>query len=89
MCFVTELCLGSLEVYLGSSKKLQAALDVGMPELTNGLIMHWMKGTATGIAFMHAKVRTTGLYSRPVHRSSISDLYPISAGCNTPGYETT
>jgi serine/threonine protein kinase len=55
MCLVTELCAGSLEVYLGSAKKLQGAIAAGMPDFTNELAVSWMKDTACGLEFMHSK----------------------------------
>jgi serine/threonine protein kinase len=55
MCMVTELCTGSLDIYIGTDKKKQEALDKGMPELTDGLLFTMMRDSAAGLAFMHSR----------------------------------
>ena len=39
MCLVTELCAGSLDIYIGSTKKKEMAIARGMPEMTQSLLM--------------------------------------------------
>jgi serine/threonine protein kinase len=70
MCMVTELCAGSLDMYIGTAEKKQEALERGMPELTDALLLKMLKDSAAGIAFMHErrlihrdlKVRSCCLY---------------------------
>jgi hypothetical protein len=52
MCFVTELCAGSLDIYIGSKRKREAAIKNGMPELTDETILRVVKDVAAGLAFM-------------------------------------
>ena len=52
MCFVTELCTGSLDIYIGSKRKREAALRSGMPQLTDEVILSIVKDIAAGLAFM-------------------------------------
>jgi hypothetical protein len=52
MCFVTELCAGSLDIYIGSKRKHEIGIRKGMPELTDELILRIVKDVAAGLAFM-------------------------------------
>jgi predicted outer membrane repeat protein len=55
MCLVTELCIGSMDVYIGSAKKKERALRKGMPQMTKPLLMKLMQQTAAAIAHLHSK----------------------------------
>jgi hypothetical protein len=59
MYIVTELCLGSLDVYVGNNAAHQAKLmesyRSGMPPLTNHLLLGLLRGVASALAFMHSK----------------------------------
>jgi hypothetical protein len=71
LCLVTELCLGSCDVYISTDKKREEGIKRGMPELTNDLFNLLMKETADGLAFMHSKqVCTPSTPSLSYHHSS-------------------
>ena len=76
MCLVTELCIGSLEVYIGSDKKRDAAVEAGMPHFTHELLIKWMRDTASGMAFMHERgvvhrdIKVGGWVRRRLQRGS-------------------
>ena len=55
MCLVTELCIASLDVYIGSGKKYNEAVAKGMPEWSEAMFTKMMRDTAAALAFMHSK----------------------------------
>jgi hypothetical protein len=55
MALVTELCLGSLDVYICTPLRRQQAIEGGMPDLTNNTLLRLMKESAAALAFMHGK----------------------------------
>eukprot|EP00935_MAST-01C_sp_MAST-1C-sp1_P000635 g635.t1 len=56
---VTELCSGSLDVYVGTDanreEKLRDAMRQGMPAYSYALVLSMIKGVASALAFMHSK----------------------------------
>jgi serine/threonine protein kinase len=60
MYIVTELCLGSLDIYIGKdeaqeAKRMEAYRTGGMPPLTNQLLLILLRGLASALSFMHSK----------------------------------
>jgi serine/threonine protein kinase len=55
MSLVTELCIGSLDVYTSGERKQREAIENGMPELTDDLVLNFVLGIAAGLAFIHNK----------------------------------
>ena len=57
MCLVTELCVCSLELYVGSAKKRLDAISKGLLEpMDVEVLRHILIQVATGLAFMHRKL---------------------------------
>jgi serine/threonine protein kinase len=75
MCLVTELCISSLDVYVGPEKLKQKeqAIAKGLPVMSEAVLRKILVDIASGLSFMHSKT--------VIHR----DLKPANLLCSSDG----